>query len=114
MNLSLYDLKILTLVALLETQPQLFTPEDQTSLSALIDQVPNETEEISNQIVTWYQERPKIEEAMLNFPGDENVILGPGGQEVPLNPEEYKETIKNAIRRSSNDGTKPQNQPPKS
>lgn len=101
--MNLYDLKILSLLHLLATQLDLFSNQDKTDLLNLIDTLPNDTETISNEIVLWYADRPKIKEAMLNLSDSEPVALGPGGKAATLTPEGYKELIKNAIRQGQSD-----------
>ncbi|WP_013323456.1 hypothetical protein [Gloeothece verrucosa] len=98
MDLSLSDVEILSLVDLLKTHTELFTQADKHSLIALINTLPDDKEAISNNIILWYEERPIIEEAMFEkLSSDEGFSGALGEQNTPLTPEEYKQTIKDAI-----------------
>lgn len=110
--MNLYHIKIYSLIYLLEKQADIFTDAAKNSLATLIDTLPDDIEAIANQIVSWYEDKPAIKQAFLSLAENGGEILAMGGQLLELTPQEYKETIKNAIRQEQPEKPAPHPQPP--
>lgn len=100
MSLSDYEANILDFVNLVYEQPDLLSDKDYNNLVELLKTLPDDVEEISNALALWYDDRPKMLNAILEMtPSDD--VRGPGGRDTRLTAAEVKELIKNVVRQSS-------------
>ena len=111
MSLS-YEENIATFINLLDNQPSLFSPANLDELEQLIASLPDDIEKISEAISLWYEQQPKIIDAQLQLLNESNSpnslitkVKAPGkdkGNVPESDPNINKETLENAIKRSSN------------
>ncbi|NES99414.1 MAG: hypothetical protein F6K61_02355 [Sphaerospermopsis sp. SIO1G1] len=110
--MSAYQKTIQAFVKVIKSEPALFSQEDWLSLTELIDNLPDDDEEISKGIRDWLKSRSQINEVFKNkrqeLPSSLNndgQILGPGGNKSPTpanqQSESSKELIQNAIKLNS-------------
>jgi hypothetical protein len=83
-------------IDLLKTQPGLFSQENIVNLKQFISNIPDDTEQLSTAIATWYQRHSKILDAQLNIL---NKFLNTTGSGSGINID--KNTLLNAIQQSS-------------
>ncbi|MFK0733931.1 MAG: CHAT domain-containing protein, partial [Gloeotrichia echinulata HAB0833] len=101
-QMSPYEENILTFVYLLQTQPELFTPEDRADILGLLATLPDDVEEISNAIALWYENRPHILDAILNVPVEDlDSLRAVDGRSTRITGTESKEIIENSVNQSS-------------
>lgn len=95
--MSLHEKTIQNFIALLENQPDLFSPEERADLLQLEATLPKDVKLLSNALATWCKSRPKISKEL--FPDAQSQTRLPGkGTSVPQpKPEEYNEIVRNAI-----------------
>ena len=96
-------------IDLLKTQPALFSQENIVNLNEFISNIPDDTEQLSNAVATWYQKHSKILDAQLTIlnKSSSRTERGPGSTKVNPNINEYrldKKTLLNAIQQSYNRG----------
>ena len=102
MSLSEHEENIIVFVYLIKKQPNLFKEEKRTSLSQLLEKLPDNVEKISDAIVDWCKKYPQIRDAFLNIPTDDlNSIRAANGRATPLTGKETKEIIENLVIESS-------------
>lgn len=94
---------------LLKTQPGLFSQDNITNLKEFITNIPDDTEQLSNAVATWYQRHSKILDAQLTLlnKSSSRTERGPGSVKVNSNIPEYqldKKALLNAIQQSSSKG----------
>jgi hypothetical protein len=82
-------------IDLLKTQPALFSQEKIVNLENLINQTPDDIEQLSTAIANWYQNHSRILDAQLNLL---NKSLNVRSSEI--NPDIDKNTLLNAIKQS--------------
>ncbi len=101
MALSPYEETILDFVYIVQNQPELFTAEDRADFAELIATLPEDVEEISNQIALWCETRPHILDAIFALPiGESDSVRAAGGRNTPLTGKESKDAIENTVRES--------------
>ncbi len=98
-DLSPYEQNLLDFVYVLQQQPDLLTPETKSSLEDLLKRLPDDVDEISNQITLWYENHPNIEGAIFELPTNSSE-RGAASRKTKMTPKEAKELIENAIRQS--------------
>lgn len=98
-ELSPYEANIFDFVSVIKEQPNLLTLEDWLSLDDLLKTLPDDVNEISNQIADWYGKHPHIEDAIFKLPTYSNQ-KGAGSRKVKPTDKEFKILIENAIRQS--------------
>ncbi|MEO1183208.1 MAG: hypothetical protein AAFX46_00180 [Cyanobacteria bacterium J06636_27] len=101
-------------IDLLETQPGLFSQDNITNLNEFIRNIPDDTEQLSNAVATWYQKHSKILDAQLTLlnKSSSKTERGPGSIQVNSNISEYqvdKKALLNAIQQSSTKANKNKN-----
>ena len=93
-------------IDLLKTQPALFSQENLVNLKEFISNIPDDAEQLSNAVATWYQKHSKILDAqltILNKSSSRNERSA-GSVKANSNIPEYqpdKKTLLNAIQQSS-------------
>ena len=104
---------------LTDKRSRLFSAQDRNQLAELIAPLPDDIEQLSSAIASWYEKRPKIcdaQLALLNEVLTGKVILDhrlPGtkqGQVPEQNHQLNKQTLKNAIQDSSGRNSQPRQQ----
>ncbi|NES17944.1 MAG: hypothetical protein F6K41_03235 [Symploca sp. SIO3E6] len=101
MALSPYEETILDFVYIAEKQPELFTAKDRADLAQLVATLPEDVEEISNQIALWCESHPHILDAIFDLPVEESASLrAAGGRDTSLTGKESKDAIENTVRES--------------
>jgi hypothetical protein len=101
MALSPYEENILTFVCVIKNQPELFTVENGTELLELLAKLPDDVEEISNEIALWYETHPQILGAILEVPVEDlDSVRGPNGTKPSLTGQETKSIIGNEVRQN--------------
>ena len=101
MSLSDYEANILDFVNLVYEQPDLLSDKDYNDLVELLKTLPDDVEEISNALALWYDDRPKMLNAILEMTPSDDGVRGPGGRDTRLTAAEVKELLKNVVRQSS-------------
>lgn len=101
MSLSDYEANILDFVNLVYEQPDLLSDKDYNNLVELLKTLPDDVEEISNALALWYDDRPKMLNAILEMTPSDTGVRGPGGRDTRLTAAEVKELLKNVVRQSS-------------
>ena len=109
-ELSPYEANIFDFVSVIKEQPDLLTAEDRLSLEDLLKTLPDDVNEISNQITVWYENRPLIEDAIFDIPTNSNE-RGAGGRKTKPTAREFKELIENVVRQSET-SSQPSTNPP--
>ena len=105
--MSPYEINLSDFIHILKTQPHLLSPEDWISLEELLPTVSDDIEELSNAITIWYENRPAIDDAILELPIQEVGDKGPKDQATNPKPQEFKKMIENETRQH-----KPSSNPP--
>lgn len=101
MALSPYEENILTFVYVIKNQSELFTVENGIELLELLDKLPYDVEEISNEIALWYENHPQILGAILEVPVEDlDSVRGPKGTKPSLTGKETKDIIGNEVRQN--------------
>ncbi len=101
-KLSPYEQNIVDFAYVLQKKPDLLSLETKSSLEDLLKNLPDDVNEISNQITLWYENHPNIEKAifeLLELPLNSSV-RGAGNRKTKMTPKEAKELIENAMRQS--------------
>ncbi|MEM7715734.1 MAG: hypothetical protein AAF349_19535 [Cyanobacteria bacterium P01_A01_bin.68] len=93
-------------IDLLETQPGLFSQDNITNLNEFIRNIPDDTEQLSNAVATWYQKHSQILDAQLTLLNkySSRTERGPGSAKLNSSIPEYqldKKALLNAIQQSS-------------
>lgn len=101
MSLSPYEANILDFVNLVDEQPDLLSDKDYNNLVELLKTLPDDVEEISDALALWYDDRPKMLNAILEMTPSNDGVRGPGGRDTRLTAAEVKELLKNVVRQSS-------------
>jgi hypothetical protein len=84
-----------------QNQPELFTAEDRIDLAKLVATLPEDIEEISNEIALWCDTHPHILDAIFDLPVEElDSLRAAGGRNTPLTGKESKDAIENTVRES--------------
>ena len=110
--MSAYQRTILAFVKVIESEPALFSPEDWLSLTELIDDLPDDSEEIATGIRAWLKSRNQINEVFKNkrqeIPSslnDDGKTLGVGNTKSSIPSDKPSESskvlIQNAIELNS-------------
>ncbi|NES97887.1 MAG: hypothetical protein F6K32_22280 [Desertifilum sp. SIO1I2] len=103
---------------------RLFTEKHLEELAQIVAPVPDDTEQLSIAIATWYEQHPTIADAQLAFlnellspsvpsPQTVNPVASerlPGSKQPTLKPPQIqlnKQTLQNAIHTSSSDNSSP-------
>ncbi|WP_375466979.1 hypothetical protein [uncultured Nostoc sp.] len=94
--------KIKAFAQLIQSQPSLFSEQQQAQLWELFPSLPNDANTIANAIAEWSQDYQDIWNALLPLIAQNsgNITRGPLKNPEPANPEDYKEQILNAMRES--------------
>jgi hypothetical protein len=101
MALSPYEETILDFIYITQTHPELFTTEDRIDLAKLVATLPEDIEEISNEIALWCDTHPHILDAIFELPVEElDSLRAAGGRNTPLTGKESKDAIENTVRES--------------
>ncbi len=82
-------------IDLLKTQPALFSQEKIVNLKEFMSNIPDDTEQLSNAIATWYQKHPKILDAHLTILNKSLNV-----RNAQINAEIDKNILLNAIKQS--------------
>ena len=102
MALSPYEETILDFIYVAQKQPELFTTEDRADFAQLVATLPDDLEEISNEIALWCEAHPHILNAIFDLPVEElDSLRAAGGRNTPLTGKEAKDAIENTVRESS-------------
>jgi hypothetical protein len=111
--MSLDEQKIKAFAQLIKSQPSLFSEQQQAQLWELFPSLPNNANKIAKEIAEWSQNHQDIWNALLPLiaQNSDNITRGPIENSEPLNPNDYKEQIVNAMRVSF---PPPKQQPPSS
>lgn len=120
--MSVDEQNIQAFVELIESQPSLFSVEDQANLWQLISTLPNDAEQISNAldevlavgIADWCNSREKIYNALLPLIGELSQTRSPAKVFKSPDPKDYNDILYNAMRVSfpSVTSQQPNTQPP--
>lgn len=101
MALSPYEENIFAFICVIQKQPELFTEENGTEILSLLEKLPDDVEEISNEIVLWYENHPQILDAILDIPVEDlESLRGPNGTKPSLTGQETKGIIGNEVRQN--------------
>ncbi|TAG60656.1 MAG: hypothetical protein EAZ28_06310 [Oscillatoriales cyanobacterium] len=99
MALSPYEETILDFIYITQTHPELFTTEDRIDLAKLVATLPEDIEEISNEIALWCDTHPHILDAIFALPVEElDSLRAAGGRNTPLTGKEAKDALENTVR----------------
>ena len=101
-------------IDLLESQPGLFSQDNITNLQEFIRNIPDDIEQLSTALATWYQKHSKILDAQLTVlnKSSSRTERGPGSARLNSNISEYqldKKALLNAIQQSSAKANKNKN-----
>ena len=114
--MSVYQRTIQAFIQVIESESNLFSPEDWDDLQKLVKNLPGDDDEISEQIQSWLQKetRSQIRIAVDKRRNDissesnssiSNKTLGPGSTKSPTQPnqpsESSKELLDNVIKKNS-------------
>lgn len=105
MTLSPYEENIIDFNSIMENHPELISDEDRLSLEQLMSSIPDDVEEISNKIMEWTEEHPKVLDALLELPPSESGERGLGGSIIRLTAKDAKDLIENTVRQSSSNSS---------
>jgi hypothetical protein len=104
--MSLDEQNIKAFAKLIESQPSLFSDEDQVDLWGLVSTLPNNAEAISNAIAEWSESRSSIRQALLPLVG--NISQNTSQAKSPTrgaaedfkkpDPKDYNGILLNAMR----------------
>lgn len=97
--MSVDEQNIQAFVELIESQPSLFSVEDQANLWQLISTLPHDAEQISNAIADWCNSREKIHNALLPLIGElSQITRSPAKVFKSPDPKDYNDILYNAMR----------------
>lgn len=111
--MSPYETNLSNFIHIIKTQPNLLSAEDWLSLEELLPTIPDDLEELSNGITIWYENRPAIDDAIMELPIEEADDRAPKDQ--PTNPQaqDYKKMIENETRQHKTRSNFPSQSKPK-
>lgn len=97
-------------IILIEEQPELFTPQDRKDLEQQAVNWSEDEEQLKNEISNWIKPRKHIcdstRKIYQKLPKQEGLRLPGDGKSAPkIKPEDYKQTLLNAIHRNLSDFT---------
>jgi hypothetical protein len=110
----LSEQNIAAFIQLLNNRSSLFSSGDLAELEQLITTLPDDNEKISREISIWYETKPKIMDAQLKLLQkiisqiDDRAPGSDKGHVPKSDPNINKQTLENAIKRSSNSENKNQ------
>jgi len=112
--MSFAEQNLSAFIDLLENQPGLFSQDNITNLKEFIRNIPDDTEQLSTALATWYQKHSKILDAQLTVlnKSSSRTERGPGSAKLNSNISEYqldKKALLNAIQQSSAKANKNKN-----
>ncbi|NEP43201.1 MAG: hypothetical protein F6K35_29845 [Okeania sp. SIO2H7] len=111
--MSPYEINLSDFIHILKTKPNLLSPEDWLSLEELLQTVPDDLEKLSNAITIWYENRPAIDNAIMELPIEETGDKGPKDQPTNLKPQEFKKIVENETRQHKTSSSPPPKPKPK-
>lgn len=85
-------------IDLLKTQPGLFSQENLVNLKQFVSNIPDDVEQLSTAIATWYEKHSKILDAQLTILNKS--LTGKTSASSNNNPGIDKNTLLNAIHKS--------------
>ncbi|KYC38111.1 hypothetical protein WA1_37815 [Scytonema hofmannii PCC 7110] len=94
--------KIKAFAQLIQSQPSLFSEQQQAQLWELFPGLPNDANKVANAIAEWSQDYQEVWNELLPLiaQNSDSITRGPLENPEPVNPKDYKEQIVNAMRES--------------